>query len=235
MATLNEVLKYPTRRDDWYRPIGIGGALTIFAFLIIPLFLVYGYVIRVMRARMAREEQLPEFDDWGTLLVDGIKAWIIGLIYLLIPLVIATVTVGGAIASMATGTEAGAAIGVTGLFGGLLISFVLGVVLWYLAVASIVNFARTGSMGDAFDVEMIKTVIFNSNYAMGWLIGLVVLLVAGIIGGMLNAIPLLGFIIAAFVYFYAQVVAAILWTDGFEASIGPVERGETPTVDDPAV
>ena len=235
MATLNESLTYPTNRDDWYRTIIIGGVLMLFSFLLIPLFLAYGYMVRVMRSRLAREPDLPEFSDWGTLLVDGVKVWIIGLVYLLIPLIVAGVTIGGSIMSMATGTESGAAIGLAGLFGGLFVSFLLAVIFWYLAVASIVNFARTDSFGAAFDVETIKSVIFNSNYATGWAIGLVVIIAAGIIGGLLNAIPLLGFIIASFIAFYALIVAAILWTDGFEASFARGEIGETPTTDDPAV
>lgn len=235
MASFNEWLKYPTKSDDWYVTVLIGGVLTVLGILIIPLFLVYGYVIRVMRSRMAREDELPEFDDWGTLLVDGVKAWVIGMVYLLIPLVVALVTVGGAIFSLATGTQTGTAVGLTGLFGGLLLSVALGVVFWYLAVASIVNFARTGSLSAAFDVETIKAVILNGNYAMGWLVGLVVLIVAGAIGGMLNAIPFIGFVIAAFIYFYAQVVAALLWTDGFEASVDTVGLGDAPPADDPAV
>lgn len=44
--------------------------------------------------------------------------------------------------------------------------------------------------------------------------------VASIITGVLNAIPLLGGVTGAFVVFYAQIVAAYLWADGFTDATG---------------
>lgn len=235
MNDINQAIRYPMERDEWYITIVIGGILSLFSFLIIPMLLVYGFIIRVIRLRLVGEPQPPEFGDWVTLFVDGIKMAIIGLIYLLIPLIVASFTIGGALASMATGTDVGAAIGVAGFFGGFLLTLLLVLVFGYVAVAAIVNFARTDQLGDAFDFGTIKPVIFHSDYAIAWVTAVAVLIVAGIIGGALNVIPILGWIVAAFVYFYAQIVAAGIWADGFEAARGGADVDDRVAADEPVI
>lgn len=235
MSTINESIRYPMERDEWYKTIIIGGILSLFSFLIIPILLVYGFIIRVIQSRLAGQRQPPEFGDWATLLVDGVKVAIIGFVYLLIPLIVAAFTIGGALMSIATGTEAGAAVGLAGLFGGFLLSSLLVLIFGYIAVAAIVNFARTEQFGDAFDFGTIKQVIFHSDYAIAWLTAVVVLIVAGIVAGMLNIIPILGWVVAAFVYFYAQIVAAGIWADGFEAAREGADVSGHVVSDDPAV
>lgn len=227
MVTLNEAIRYPTHRDEWYRTIIIGGVLSIFSFLIIPILIVYGYLIRVIRARLDGKTTPPVFDEWAELLVDGVKMAIIGIVYLLIPALVAGLTIGGALLAFFTGTETGAAAGMLGLAGGFFLSSILAIIFGYVAVAAIVNFARTADIGAAFDFGTLKPILFHSDYAIAWLTAVVVMIVAGIIGGIISVIPILGFIIAAFVYFYAQVVAAGIWADGFDdahKAVGP--KGE---------
>ncbi len=224
MVTIGDAVRYPTVRDDWYRTILIGGVLTLFGFLIVPLILVYGYLVRVIQARLAGETAPPVFEEWGQLLVVGIQAFVIGLIFMLIPLIVAATTIGGAIVAFATGTEVGAGVGMLGLFVGILLSFVLALLFGYIAVAAIVNFARTERFGDAFAISEIKPILFHRDYAIGWLAGVAVILAASIIGAMLNVIPLIGWVVAAFVSFYAQIAAVSLWADGYVTSSGGRER-----------
>lgn len=218
--------------DDWMKNILIGGVLVIFSFLLIPGIVVSGYVVRVIRAQLGDSAGPPPFDEWGTLLVDGIQAWIIGIVYMLVPTIVAAVTMGGSIVSMATGTRAGAAAGLAGFFGGFLLWFVLSLLFGYVGVAGVVNFAREGRFGAAFDVETIRGVVTDGDYAVAWVLAVVVLIVAGVVVGVLNVVPFLGFIVGAFVQFYALVVAATLWTDGFTDALGAAggdEPGAVPT------
>lgn len=208
-------------RDDWVKTVLIGGGLIIFSFLVIPGILVSGYVIRVIRGRLEDAPEPPPFGEWGALLVDGLQAWVIGFIYMLVPTIVAAVTIGGSIASMATGSRAGAAAGLAGLFGGFLLWFVLSLVFGYVAVAAVVNFAREEQFGAAFDFGTIRDVVTTGDYAVGWVLGVVVVIVAGAIVGLLNVVPFLGFIVGAFVNFYAIVAAAHLWTGGFADALGP--------------
>ncbi len=218
MARLESAIRYPSTREDWYIVIAIGGVLTLLSFLILPLILVYGYLVRLIRERLTGATEPPPFEDWTDLFVDGIQAWVIGLVYLLIPLLIVVATVGGTFLSVIMGGETVGIGTILGMFGGLFVAGVLALVFWYAAAAGIVNFARTGSLAAAFAVADIKPVLLDRRYAVAWLLALVIILAAGFIGAMLSAIPVIGTIIAAFIGFYAQMVAALFWADGFAES-----------------
>lgn len=198
-------------RDDWIKTVLIGGVLSFLGILIVPMFLVYGYVVRALRTTIDGESRPPAFDDWGTLLVDGFKAWLVGIVYMIVPIVVGLVTVGGAMLAMMTGDPVGAGAGVAGLFAGMALTFVLALVFGYVAVAAIVHFAHEGNLGAAFDFDRLRDVVFHRDYAVAWLLSILVFVAAGIVTG----VPLVGWILGPFVSFYAAVVAARLWADGY--------------------
>jgi hypothetical protein len=212
---LDETVRYPTESDDWIKTVLIGGVLIFLGFLIVPLFLVYGYIIRTIRGVLADDPSPPEFDEWGELFVDGVSAWVVSVVYLLVPLIVAGITIGGSIAAVATGSEIGAAAGTGGLLVGLTVSMILSLVFGYLAVVALVNFAREGRFGAAFDFDTIKTVALDRDYAIAWLVSMGVFLVAGIV----SMIPLVGWILTPFVSFYAAIVAGNLWAGGFTRAL----------------
>jgi hypothetical protein len=228
---LDEAVRYPTRSDSWIKTVLIGGILIFLGFLLVPLFLVYGYIVRSIGAVLADDPSPPEFDEWGELFVDGALAWIISIVYLLVPLLVAGFTIGGSIAAVATGSEIGAAAGAGGLLVGLTISTILSLAFGYLAVVAIVNFAREGQFGAAFDLDVIKTVALDRDYAIAWLVSVGVFLIAGVV----SSIPFVGWIITPFVSFYAAIVAADLWAGGFTRALESVDdiarhRNEEPTI-----
>lgn len=228
---LDEAVRYPTRSDSWIKTVLIGGVLIFLGFLLVPLFLVYGYIVRSIGAVLADDPSPPEFDEWGELFVDGALAWIISVVYLLVPLLVAGFTVGGSIAAVATGSEIGAAAGAGGLLVGLTISTILSLAFGYLAVVAVVNFAREGQFGAAFDLDVIKTVALDRDYAIAWLVSVGVFLIAGVV----SSIPFVGWIITPFVSFYAAIVAADLWAGGFTRALESVDdiarhRNEEPTI-----
>lgn len=216
MNDLNDVLTYPTESDDWVKTVLIGGVLSLFGFLLVPLFLVYGYLVRALRANLEGEPEPPTFDAWGELLVDGLKATIIGFVYMLVPLVVMAVTVGGAVLAMATGSEAGAAAGFGGMMLGFFVTIVLMLLFGYLATVAIVNFAREGRFGAAFDVDVISGVALDRAFAVPWLLSVAVFVAASLV----NVVPLIGTLLAVFANFYALVVACALWADGFDEARG---------------
>ncbi|MFB6113218.1 MAG: DUF4013 domain-containing protein [Halodesulfurarchaeum sp.] len=215
MESYTEALTYPIDREDWVRTILIGGILMFFGFLIIPLVLINGYGIRVIRTRLEGRSDPPVFDDWESLFVDGLKAFVIGLVYMIVPIVVGAATVGTAFVAMAGSPRMGAA-ALTGMVGGLGITFLLFLVFGYVAVAAVINFAAEEDFSAGFAFEDIKELGMNPEYAVAWGISVVVLLVANVVSGALNVIPLLGAVAAAFVYFYAEVVAADIWVEGYE-------------------
>ncbi|AZH26448.1 DUF4013 domain-containing protein [Haloplanus aerogenes] len=229
---LGWVVKYPMNSDDWIRTILIGGGLTLLSILIVPAFLVYGYVLRVLRAGMDGAEEPPVFDDWGTLLKEGVIAFVVVLIYQLIPLIVMAVTVGGSIAAMASGTEAGAGVGIVGLFGGLALSTLLALIFGYVTLIGLANYAHEGTFGSAFDFDVIRSVAVDGDYAIPWLYGVGILIGAVVVASILGVVPIVGAIAGVFVTFYGQVAAGWVWGKGFGDATG---LGGTDTEPDPAI
>lgn len=234
MTSLGDALAYPTEHQEWVKTILIGGALSIFAFLLIPIVLVYGYIVRVLRRRLDGDPQPPTFGQWEELLVDGIKAVGIGFVYLLIPGLVGFVTVGDSIAAVATGTQSGPGAGDGILFGALL-SLLVSLLFGYVAVAAIVNFVYEGEFAAAFDFTTLRGIVLDGDYAVAWGLSVVVFAGVRVLVGVLGVIPLLGTVIGAFVFFYAQIVAAHLWADGYGTSRGLGRQGGQPGVGGPAL
>lgn len=227
----NEAVTYPMERENWIKTVLIGGILSFFGFLLLPLFVVYGYVVRTIADSLEGGSEPPVFDDWGELIVDGLQAWIIGIIYLLIPLIVAFVTIGGSVAAMATGGRTGAAAGIGGMMVGFVLTFILSLFFGYLAVAAIVNFAREGQFGAAFDFDVIKSVVFDREYAVAWLVSVGIFFVAGLV----NVIPFIGWLLTPFVGFYAAIVAANLWAGGFSRALDSSSGADRTRDEKPAV
>jgi len=227
---IEEAATYPTESDDWVKTVLIGGVLALFSFLLIPLFLVTGYLVRVIRAGINDDPEPPVFDDWGTLLVEGFAGFVIGLIYQLIPLIVFGVTVGGSIMAMATGSDVGAGLGIFGLLGGMAVWFVLALVFGYFGVVGLANYAHEGRFGAAFDFGVVRSVALDGAYAVPFLYGVGLLIVASIVTGLLNMVPILGAIVGVFVSFYAQVAAGRLWGLGYADSRN-LAVGQEPDVD----
>jgi hypothetical protein len=73
-------------RDEAVTTVVIGGLCTFLSFLIVPQVVVLGYVVRVLRAD--DDDRPPAFDRLGSLLVDGTKAYVIWLAWMIVPLAV---------------------------------------------------------------------------------------------------------------------------------------------------
>ncbi|KAA9408977.1 DUF4013 domain-containing protein [Haloarcula hispanica] len=231
MESLEETLRYPMEDDDWTVTVLIGGVLSLLAFLLVPGILVYGYLVQAVRERADGATEPPAFEDWGELFVGGLKAWVIGIVYMLVPLVVFGVTVGGSLFAMATGTRAGAGAGLAGLFGGLVISFVLSLVFGYVATAAIIHFACTGEFGAGFDFGTLRKLVLSPKYATPWLVSIALFIAVNVVVNLLNVIPFLGSLLAVilspFATFYVLVVATDLWASGYNAALDDRDESES--------
>jgi hypothetical protein len=149
-----------------------------------------GYVLKVLRG----EKPAPEVEDWGTLFIDGIKFFIVGLIYAIPIIIVEVLVIGAGIAGAMSGDMA--AIGA--MMVGVVIILILAVIIALFEMIGAVRFARTGSIGEAFNFSAILGTIGK----IGWvpyIIAIIVLVVCyaifGIIMAILMMIPVLGFIL----------------------------------------
>ncbi|RKD97940.1 DUF4013 domain-containing protein [Halopiger aswanensis] len=201
---LTDSLAYLTRSDEMWKTSIIGGLMLLFGFLLFPLFLVWGYVVRVLERTTHGDDEAPRFEDWGEMLIDGAKATVILLAYSLVPIV-----VGGVLAGIATLVAGGsvdsigaAAAAVTGL-----VTFATVLVVAYAVPAAITNFAVEGRLAAGLDVGAIRPILASGTYAVAWLLALAIVVAGSLVTGALNAIPFVGVVLGAIVAFYALVAA----------------------------
>ena len=249
---------FPIRDDNRIEKLLIGTLLTLFGGFLVPLLPVYGYLLNVARSGMNGSEQLPEFTDWGSLFVDGLKGIGIVLIYQLPPLVITLFAVGAAVALGSQGEQLGL-LGVIVFALGLLIAAVVWVLVSYLAIIAVLTFAAEGEVGAAFDSDLIRPVAFDTDFAILLLYGTGLVLALNILVGVvlfflqfIALIPIVGLIVAvlALVFvgplgaaasFYGQVVAFRVWGRGYAESRGmqphvvPGRKAESAPRDRPSI
>ena len=205
---ITQSIEYLRNSEDWLKTVLIGGVLSLLSALVLPTFLVVGYLLRVLRATMRGDEEPPVFDDWGDLAIDGLKGFVIGFVYFLIPGIVVAVAVFLGVAGAVAGGGSDAA----GVFGGLvalvgaLVGFVLTIFAAYITPAALSNYAETDRLGAAFSYGDLKPVLFSGKYATAWLYAFAVIVVAGIVSGLVGATGV-GAILSAFITFYALVAA----------------------------
>ena len=231
---VSDSITYLRNSDELAKTILIGGVLSILSVLLVPAFVVSGYLVRVLRSAIDGEATAPAFGEWGELFVDGLKAFVIAFVYGLVPMIAAFVLVGGSLVATFS-TESGAGLlGGVGLLFGLAVSVVLGLAAWYLIPAATANFATTGRLSAGFDVGALRPVVTSRSYATGWLLALGVVVLAAVVAGVLNAVPVLGTIVGVFVSFAASVVAYHVigrtWAD-----LQPIATRDNGAVDDQPV
>ncbi|MDR3573401.1 MAG: DUF4013 domain-containing protein [Anaerolineaceae bacterium] len=86
ISSLKTLLSFPFQGSKWQNKFLIGSLFTIGGFFIpiIPLLFVAGYGLQIMRQTIQGDQlELPEWNDWGKLALDGIRMMGIGFLFLL--------------------------------------------------------------------------------------------------------------------------------------------------------
>ena len=192
---ISDSIKYPS--SNWGKVL-ILGIITIASVLIIPVFLLIGYVFRIIKATLAGIDELPEFDEIGSMFVDGLKVFVVGIIYAI------PVWIISAIVSLLMGGNTAATTASLGpgyLFAillGNIIFFIIALIIGLVELMAIANMAyNDGDLGAAFRFSEILDIIA----AIGWgkyiatYIVIVIIAMIGVIIGALTMIILIGFIL----------------------------------------
>ena len=231
---LSESLTYLKNSDDVWKTIILGGVLLLFGFLLIPLFVVWGYVVQVLRRTARGDDEAPVFENWGELTLDGAKVFVILLAYSLVPAVVGATIVGGVL--IASGGDPGSSAAAVAALGGVL-TLVLLVAVAYVTPAALANFAEKRRIGAGFAFETLRPVLASGMYAARWLLALGIVLVGSFVGGLFNAVPFIGTVLGAIVAFYALVAAYYVightWAEVHDVAVD--ERDEELSSERPAV
>jgi hypothetical protein len=151
--------------------------------LILALALLGGYSVEIMRRVMRGQSPvLPEWDNWGDLIADGLKALVIAIVYAL-PFILISACLGiplGLIGEQGTN----AANTLSGLFSFLLSCFniIWGIIISILLPAAIAFWLADDDLGSAFQFG--KVIAFVRDNFTTYLIIFLMSWVASIIGSL---------------------------------------------------
>ena len=82
--SLKDTLRFPFQGEGWEGRFLVGAGLILGSFIvpIIPALLAAGYILLVFRQAIAGEElALPAWSDWGKLFTDGLRWFVVVLVY----------------------------------------------------------------------------------------------------------------------------------------------------------
>jgi hypothetical protein len=159
-------ISYITEDERWTTKLGIYTLVFLAAmFLVIPLPLLLGYQIGIMRRVMAGDKRpLPEWDDFGTLFMDGLMVMIALLVYTAPLWLLLCIGTGvSVIPAFSGGNEdvMGALVAVLLASWGVILCLLmlLSLGLFFIAPAVMVQYARTSELGSTFRLGEIMAII----------------------------------------------------------------------------
>lgn len=207
-SMLEAALRYPLKSDDRVATLIIGGLLLVLSVLVLPVFVLQGYLVRVLDSSARGETEAPSFTDWGGLFVDGLKLTVVNVVVgvvVAVPFLAVTALFTGGL--FAVGDSAGGvtALGAVGALVFVLLS-VFALVVSYFLPAMFANFAVEGRLGAAFDLRTVRSVAFTTDY-------LVAVLLAVVLGSVINTVaaPFALLLVGIPMLFYGQVVTYYLF------------------------
>jgi hypothetical protein len=94
----DQLILFPFKGKDATRKFFVGGLLALCGMLIPLLYIpISGYKVRVIRRTLDDGvPSLPAWDDWGDLILSGLKVWLVSIVYGL-PLVVVTLCINGVV------------------------------------------------------------------------------------------------------------------------------------------
>lgn len=199
---MESLLKYPLNDEHWLKKVLIGGVLIVGSFLVLPIFFLFGYQLRVMKEGLRESRRLPDFDEWGEMFFQGLTGIGIGIIYPLFSLPFFLV---GNVLPGAAGA----------LFQFLaMMAVVAGV---YLVPAGLARYLHRRDFSAAFDSDFVFALAWNGSYFRTWLVVVLVGILGGFLSNLLTVI-LVGF----FLQFYVNVVLFYIFGQGIADITGPL-------------
>ena len=205
---IGKSFSFPFEDKQWITKLGLGGVITLVPIL---NFAWSGYMVELLRNVMdGKQEPLPNWDDIGKKLVDGLILAVAGLVYALPMLIVICLPMGFMVVpAILSGSgdmqEIANAIAGAGsiLFLCLLCVFMLyALVLSVVYPAILIVFAREGTFASCFKFRQVFDLVGKnmSPFLTAWGVslgaGIVVNLVVGMVAGVLSIIPCLGWIVA---------------------------------------
>lgn len=209
-------LKYPVKDEKWVTKF-------LFSYLsfipVIGSLIVLGYNIKAIRENAeAPQEKLPEWDDWGRLIMDGLIYSIIGLVYMVIPLTLWVFSLLPLIMSFIglsseySIIQALSSLGPVVTICMMIAAFILTLVGSFLLPMAAGIYAITGSIFGALNFMGVIGKIFANmkSYIIMFLVSFGLGMAWSFVAGMVMAVPFIGQLIIPFFTFPACLYMALV-------------------------
>lgn len=196
--------------------------LLIISCIIFPLIM--GYVMRIYRGA----DKAPELNEWGSMFIDGLKLFVVSLIYAIPIIIIEIVVIGSAVVTaIAAESPAGLAnpsslMGLLGAFlFGLIILILVSIIIGLIWVNAAVRFARKNSFGEAFNFGAIFAHIGKIGI-VSYIVALIILVVIiGIIEAICMMIPYIGMLLLIILLPFIALFEARYFTMLYDSADAP--------------
>ncbi len=195
---IGKALTYVTEDERWINKLGIALVMSILSIFLIPAFLLNGYLVAITRNVMNDVERpLPEWEDWGGFLRDGLNVFLAVLVYTLpfwLLMCIATVSTVG-FGSLSEVSEDAAAAGIFATFGLVMcLGLLFGLALLFINPAIIIQYVRTSELGACFRFGevfgIVRDNIADIAIAVGIMFGIIFVI------GLVGQVPCIGWVIS---------------------------------------
>jgi hypothetical protein len=205
--------------EEWIVKIGLGAIILVIGILFswvlfIPLILASlalgGYMVEIIRRLLNNDlEILPQWENWGQLLLDGLNAWVIGVVYAL-PIIVVGLCLGtpaGLLAEDAEGLSAFLSL-IVGCF-----VFLYAIAMSIVLPAAIAFFVAEEDLKAAFRFG--EVLGFVRENLSTYLITFIMSWVASLIGGLGSVVCGIGWLVTLP---YAWMVTGHLYGQAYLAS-----------------
>jgi hypothetical protein len=231
---ISDSIKYPS--SNWGKVL-ILGVIMIASILIVPVFLLIGYLFRIIKATLAGLDELPEFDEIGEMFVDGLKVFVVGIVYS-IPVIIISIIIGALLGSTNSASLSLNPYMIWAVVLGYAVYIIVAAIIGLIEVIAIANMAYyDGDLGAAFRFGEVLDHIARIGWGKYIVTYIVIAIVAfiGFLIGMLTLFILIGIIllplvIAPYIYMFGARAIALLFIDAVaeipESPTEPVEPVE---------
>jgi len=224
---VGDAIRYPSH--DWKKVIVftiivivsmlIGRAGLILGIIgLIISFLAYGYVLKVVKVSITGSNELPEFSEWSSMFVEGIKLFLVNLFYS-IPAIIASallaVSVIAAVyfqgmGTVSTGTSGLLGLALIGIAFAFLYMLLIGIPLFLIATANMAYY--NGEFSAAFRFSELMNQISRIG-GVDFIIWYIMMIFSFIIAVVIGVITLIGWILTIpYFYLFLARSLALLFT-----------------------
>ncbi len=148
-------------------------------------FIALGYELRSAKSIVAKKPKydLPEWNDWGDLFVKGVLAIVIGMLYLLLPMIVLVALLGSSISDVES---------MSSLSGMAVVS----VLVSYFMFGAVINFVIKDKFRAAFEFKEIWKRVTTGKYFLAWLVAVVYVIA---VSSLLSFVPYVGVAVASFI------------------------------------